>query len=341
VEMFVSVGVRFEANVEALNAVETIGNYSKHRRVPYLYFDIQEKKYRTIYVPAVSGESLAHAYQELLVYEASRLYGNDVPVCEDCRHGEFFKSMNDEYLKKKTGNNEIPKGDPYLLERLVITNCLIEDIGGFLYAGKPPVKRSSIFQISYALPIKAAVLHSVTEPQLHARHAQLKEIKEPKKGEASEQMLYYVETGTAIYGFVINLDIDAIGKSALTSEMLLEDTEVEKRKQVAMKALLRMLSSRQFGAKLSRFFPMGDILSASLSITDHPFTVTSPIYSGYITSTAKRLNVLKDRFEENVELLVYDKSTEDLSELNRFDFSELLDSPENVVAEAFGKLLAK
>ncbi|MEN3007394.1 MAG: hypothetical protein ABC578_06985, partial [Candidatus Methanosuratincola petrocarbonis] len=31
--MFLSVGVEFEANVEALNMVETAGNYAKHRRV--------------------------------------------------------------------------------------------------------------------------------------------------------------------------------------------------------------------------------------------------------------------------------------------------------------------
>lgn len=335
--MFISVGVRFEANVEALNAVETVGNYSKHRRVPYLCYDEEKKRYRTVYVPAVSGESLAHAYQELLVHEALEAYGEKAPVCEDCRRSEFFKSMNKEYLKKKLKGGKIPE-DPYLLENEVISNCLVEDVGGFLYAEKPPVKRSSAFQVSYALPIKSVAIYSVTEPQLHARHAQLKEVKAPRRGEASEQMIYYVETGTAIYGFLLNLDLDAIGRSALTSKIVIEDVEVKKRKEVAMKALVRMLSSRQFGAKLSRFFPMGDILSTAISITGHPFAVTSPIYSGYIMSTAERLKVLNTKFKEEAQLLVYDKGTEDLSELGRIDFAKTFDSPEEALTTAFEKV---
>ena len=69
--MFLSVGVRFEANVEALNMVETAGNYGKHRRVPYLIE--RDGKLKTVYVPALSGESLAHAYQEHLVREVLSL----------------------------------------------------------------------------------------------------------------------------------------------------------------------------------------------------------------------------------------------------------------------------
>ena len=281
--MFLSVGVRFEANVEALNMVETAGNYSKHRRVPYLVEE--DGKLKTVYVPAMSGESLAHAYQEHLVREALDL---DLPVCDDCRRGEFYKSMNKVHLRKKV--DPIPE-DPRKIEEAIVRACVVEDVGGFLYAEKPPVRRSSAFQVSYALPIKSMALFATSEPQLHARHAQMDS--SSKKGNASEQMIYYVETGTALYGFTFNLDLDAIGVSAITSKPILDENEIKERREAALKALFRMLSSAQFGAKLSRFFPVGGIREVAVAVTEHPFVVTSPIYDDYIGKTERRLKVLE------------------------------------------------
>lgn len=368
--MFLSVGVRFEANVEALNMVETAGNYSKHRRVPYLVEE--DGKLKTVYVPALSGESLAHAYQEHLVKEALSL---DLPVCDDCRRNEFYKSMDEVHfapklfnrqdvfndilgngnLKKVIGNtislliaeiekesnknrpNEdklkelekfkefmenlkgyekpreyllndlslaaqifgkyvIKKGilglSPARIEEIIVKSCVIEDVGGFLYTGSMPIRRSSAFQVSYALPVKSMALFATSEPQLHARHAQMDS--SSKKGNASEQMIYYVETGTALYGFTFNLDLDAIGVSAITSEPILGEDEIKSRREAALKALFRMLSSAQFGAKLSRFFPVGGIREVAVAVTEHPFVVTSPIYDDYVAKTERRLKVLNE-----------------------------------------------
>ena len=286
--MFLSVGVRFEANVEALNMVETAGNYGKHRRVPYLIE--RDGKLKTVYVPALSGESLAHAYQEHLVREVLSL---NLPVCEDCRRHEFYKSMNKVHLKKKI--DPIPD-NPRDIEEAIVRSCVVEDVGGFLYAEKPPVRRSSAFQVSYALPIKSVALFATSEPQLHARHAQMDA--SSKKGNASEQMIYYVETGTALYGFTFNLDLDAIGVSAITSESILDKDEIKSRREAALKALFRMLSSAQFGAKLSRFFPVGGITEVAVTVTEHPFVVTSPIYDDYINKTERRLKVIENLGEK-------------------------------------------
>ncbi|MEM1718256.1 MAG: type I-A CRISPR-associated protein Cas7/Csa2, partial [Thermosphaera sp.] len=57
--MFLSIGVRFIANIEALNMAETIGNLSKHRKAPIIV--PTREGYRVLYVPAISGESFAHA----------------------------------------------------------------------------------------------------------------------------------------------------------------------------------------------------------------------------------------------------------------------------------------
>ena len=119
-----------------------------------------------------------------------------------------------------------------------------------------------------------------------------------KKGNASEQMIYYVETGTALYGFTFNLDLDAIGVSAITSESILDKDEIKSRHEAALKALFRMLSSAQFGAKLSRFFPVGGITEVAVAVTEHPFVVTSPIYDDYINKTERRLKVIENLGEK-------------------------------------------
>jgi len=328
--MFVSVGVRFEANVEALNMVETTGNYTKHRRVPYIFRD--EEGYKIIYVPAISGESLAHAYQELLVGESKSIYSSP-PVCSDCMRGEFFKSMDKIHLKSKT-QEDPSKLTPEKLEKIIVEKCLVEDIGGFLYAERPPLKRSSAFQVSYALPIKTVAIYSTTEPQLHARHAQLRleeiEKKGRERGRAAPQMIYYVETGSALYGFTFNIDLDAIGISGINSKPILVEEEIKKRRKVALMALLRLVSSQQFGAKLSRFFPVGGILSVVASVSKNPFSITSPIYDGYINSTSNRLSVLKSKFKEDVYLYIFDK-TENIESALQLDFVEKFDTPEEPI----------
>lgn len=293
--MFVSVGVRFEANVEALNMVETAGNYSKHRRVPYI---IEEKNVlKIIYVPAVSGESLAHAFQELLAEEAIT---EKQKVCRKCLRGEFLKSMDEENAAEKFDGGKLPS-DAEKLEEGIVKNCTVEDVGGFLYAGKPPVKRTSAFQVSYALPIKKIAIYSTVEPQLHARHAIImetgKKTGEEREG-AAEQMIYYVETGTAIYGFTFNLDLRAIGLSAISGKPIISEDELKARRRAAVKSLARMLSSTQFGAKLSRFLPLGGIVSLAVSVTEKPFTVTSPIYEGFEDMTLKRLEKIAEEFNE-------------------------------------------
>ncbi len=295
--MFVSAGVRFEANVEALNMVETAGNYSKHRRVPYIVED--KNTIKIIYVPAVSGESLAHAFQELLAEEA---LSEKQKVCSKCTRGEFLKSMDDANAAEKFEGKKLPTVAEQL-EEGIVKNCTVEDVGGFLYAGKVPVKRTSAFQVSYALPIKKMAIYSTVEPQLHARHAVIPEAGKKVEG-AAEQMIYYVETGTAIYAFTFNLDLKAIGMSAISGKPIVSEDEAKARRRAAIRSLARMLSSSQFGAKLSRFLPLGGITSLVVSVTEKPFTVTSPIYEGFEDNTMKRLEKLAKEFNEEYQYYV-------------------------------------
>ena len=87
--VYVSVRGRIWLQAEAANMVESVGNYVKHRRVPVLIKD--GSSYLTFFVPAVSGESIAHSYQILLAEELRRV---NEEVCDLCKRGIFLKSTN-------------------------------------------------------------------------------------------------------------------------------------------------------------------------------------------------------------------------------------------------------
>ncbi|MDI9611029.1 MAG: hypothetical protein QFX36_06850 [Archaeoglobales archaeon] len=86
--MFVSIRGSVLLNVEALNMTESVGNYVKHRRVPVI---LPSNGYTTLFVPAISGESIAHGFQALLAEVAKK---NNLPVCKLCEKGIFLKSTN-------------------------------------------------------------------------------------------------------------------------------------------------------------------------------------------------------------------------------------------------------
>lgn len=314
--MFVSIGLRFEAQVEAMNMVETVGNYARHRKVPYIIYNEEEGRYRVVYVPAISGESIAHAYQHLLAQEAKEAGLN---VCNECLSGEFYKSMNINHAREKgVAENEEAKS----AEEKIVKSCVVEDVGGFLMAEKIQAKRTSVFQVSYAIPVKSAIYGSILEPQLHARQSLTPGGKE-KTEKASEQMIFYVEVGTAVYGLIFNINLDRIGVSSLEpGKKIVDENERKKRMEVAIKALIRMISSQQFGAKLSRFFPNAKIKTLFVAISEKPFVVSSPLEDNFMEETLRRARTLKDVFNEEIRLMAYSDELEIPEGVERFETPE-------------------
>ena len=296
--MFVSIGGRFVANLEALNMVETVGNVTKHRRAPVVIRD--ENGYSVKWVPAISGESFGHAYQENLVRAAEVLYDSP-PVCKWCKVGEFYKHMDKDHVdgrisevwkKREKVRKDKKKVSEYKkeFEAAVIKSCLVEDIGGFLHAEDPPVRRTSLFQVGYIVPTVETINAAVTETQFHARHAP----SETMKGEETEapaeraaQMIYYVELSSAVYGLLFNINLGSVGYTSMTGvEKVLDDEEIEKRKKVALLALKMTLYD--FGGKRTRFLPVAEITDMVASVSDLPFTVSSPVYPEYDVKTMER-----------------------------------------------------
>jgi CRISPR-associated protein Csa2 len=318
--VFLSLASRIEANVEAFNAVETVGNLTKHRRAPMIV--PFEGGYRLVYVPAVSGESLANAYQRALVDVAKVIYRDlEPPLTEWDKRYEFSKFMDDTHLtqslkellgisdeessttKRGKSKSSEQKALPQIqklkheFEKKAITESIVADIGGFLYAEEKPVKRTSRFYVGYMLPVYDAIDVLAIEAQLHARHMPtetMKELRESEEGEERTrraQMIYYVEVASAVYGFSFALDVSGIGVTSLVKlEEAVDKAERTRRVKVALGALQQLFTGIGFGAKLSRFTPIKRVISAVATVTHpHPFIASPPQLSNYTRETIERL----------------------------------------------------
>ena len=302
-DVFFSFRGRVYINAEALNMVESIGNYVKHRRVPV----IVPGTYVTYMVPAISGESIAHGYQYVLAQKAVE---KGLPVCKLCRHGIFLKSTNESVFLESFDKKDIPK-TPEDLEKEIVAGCVVEDVGGFLYAsekGKSKVKnlkRTSNFYVGYMIPAAEALINTVVEPQLHTRYALGTKYVGRGEREARGQMIYYVEIASAPYVFSYDLDTRYIGRSTYSIDMagkpLVSSDEMIERKIVALEAFAEFITEMMFGAKKTRFLPVMDWESFVAAVSDKPWTVPSPFTGKYIERARKK----QEKINKNTKLYIY------------------------------------
>lgn len=330
--MFVSLALRCMVNVEALNMVESVGNVTRHRRAT-LIVEVNGK-YKKVEVPAVSGEMIAHGYQRALVRVANRIY-EEPPVCKWCSRGEFFKEMDASHMISEAKKVE-GEGEDYAhnFEKTVIKNCLVEDIGGFLKAEAPPVRRTSLFYVGYMVPVKDAIEVSNIESQFHVRQAPSEPAR--REGERAAQMIYYVEVGNAIYGLNFNLDLGGIGFTSLVKKELAVDSEERRRRvKVALGALLDLFCGSGFGAKRTRFLPLIETKSAIISVSNHlPFTVHPPSSKAFINDTIAKKRNLKEAYSkigitEEIKIFAYSSEIE----IDRDEDVKVVDSLEEALLE--------
>ncbi len=301
---WVSVSWRARVNAEALNMAESVGNYVKHRRAPIAVYDEERKRYVVKFVPAVSGESIAHAYQVWLAVEAKRLKLN---VCSLCERGELVKHgarvvLMDEGLLKPREDVKNPKAAAKLEEE-IIKKCVVEDVGGFLIPTGVPVKRTSRFYVGYMVPALEDLSAATLDPQFHVRHAPSLIGREAEFGEKG-QAIYYVELGTAVYTDTFSIDLSGIGYTSMVEvKQVVDDDERAKRIQASLKALYYVLAG-MFGAKRTRFSPDYELLSAVAAVSiGAPFNVSPGHSRGFIVETAKRAEKLRSLLGADVKLV--------------------------------------
>ena len=313
---FISFGIRFVANVEALNMVESAGNLVRHRTVPLIVF-LEEGKYSIRWYPALSGETLAHAFQYNLSILERMTNANNTRLCYFCSIGEFikhsaldfYKSLTNESLRQVQQNESlrqvqqinfpqweddlIQKYTDYInrewkLENEIVRNCLVEDLGGFIVATAArrsqeagiSVRRTSTFQFSYAVPTIDAILEgaSTTDVQMQVRMASVGQSLANKVNyENPIQAPYNKEISSTVYSFIFNFDPDKVGVNSYTNEVIYDDKERKRRIGLALDSL-KLVIDGNFGASKSRYNPFmeRELIIGALTEGDVLFTVSSP-----------------------------------------------------------------
>jgi len=300
--VWVSLAWRALVNVEALNMAESVGNYVKHRRAPLAFFDEASSSYVVKYVPVVSGESLAHAYQTWLAEEANNA---GLKVCKLCLKGELVKHgarvvLQDEGLPAPRNASEAKE-----LEQKLIQGCVVEDVCGFLVPTDIPVKRTSLFYVGYMVPAYDSIKAAVMDPQFHVRHAPSlvgKGEEFPETGQA----LYYIEVASAVYTVSTALDLTGIGRSSTfeVADVVTKDEKL-KRAKVALKSLYYLLSG-MFGAKRTRFLPGYKLLSAVAAVSKGaPFNVNPGHSRDYVKETLARVQSFAKLTDSIVKVFAY------------------------------------
>jgi CRISPR-associated protein Csa2 len=280
--------VRFLTNLESLNGVESVGNLTRHRTAP-IVLRTETGDYLVRYVPVISGESIAHAYQMTL---AELAHKQGLPVTSKTLQGELLKFNDDDALE----GVEPPKGEDDMrrFEVDVMLKDVVADVGGFMYAGNNPVRRSSKFAVGYMIPsLVKSEIPAQLEAQFHVRYVLWS--KKGKQGE-SKQAIYNVEVGSALYTLTFLLDDENVGVPSNPGSSPREGelkAQREKRREIAIRALYTVLTGN-FGGKRSRFLPSMELQSAVVTVTDFPFVPEPGHSNDYIRNTSNRVGKAKE-----------------------------------------------
>jgi CRISPR-associated protein Csa2 len=293
--VYLSMSVRVLANVEALNAVESLGNIIRHRKATIVIPRSvgTSRRLELVSVPVISGEALRHGYQCTLANLASV---SGKPVCTFCSTCEFVKHGVRPLIERfepQLYNAISAKSTLAEKERVIMENCVVEDVGGFLIPLEPPVRRTSRLYISYMIPSLADLKFS-SEVQFHTRGAPqannlvdlIRKEKERVREEERPQSLYYVESSSAVYTFSATLDLSGIGVTSncdksdggkLVCEKLDSGERLE-RARLAILALAELVKGGVFGGKQSSYRPHWIPLSVVVSISRPLRFMTAPAH---------------------------------------------------------------
>lgn len=327
--VFASIGLRLRTEVEALNMVEALGAYTRHRTISILRMIERDGKlgYRLMIAPAISGQSIAHGYHRVLVEMAKML---KLPICEECRDYEVIGGF------PKRAEKEVPYDER-------IKGCVVESLTGFMSVGpaiRVATRMTSPVSFSFLVPDVESAKVSL-DSQFHVRY----------DFRTQQHAPFTIESGSAIYMLSITIDVDKIGR--LEGGGYVDDRS--ERIELAFKALAALIDGFVYGAKKARYLPINEVLGGVAAISHPlPFMVSPPrIYRdgrNYIDDTLLRashyVKVLKwEGGGERVKIFYMDKegvvekaSAEGIEVIKVNTFSEMV---ENVLNEVKSLLSAK
>jgi CRISPR-associated protein Cas7/Csa2 subtype I-A len=271
-----------------MNMVERVGNYERHRTAPIIKQVLEDGKvrYEVQFLPVVSGQSIANAYTRALVDIALR---RGLPVCKECSR---YNELNG-FPKRPNIEGEGDSVDKR------VTECVVEDVTGFMVTQSGDkssegraFRRTSRIEFSFLIPDVDSANHVPPMSQIHVRY-----------GEKETQTIYNIESASAIYTLVVNIDVDGIGKGVKSTT-----SDRETRVKTSLDALMLMLNGSYVGAKKSRYFPQIEPLGAVAVVSDpYPFVVSPPkaklsndgtLQPWYLEDTLRRAVAFKGVFTD-------------------------------------------
>jgi len=284
--VFVSIGLRLRVEVEALNMVEALGAYTRHRTASVFKKVAKNGSvaYKLVTAPAVSGQSIANGYMRELV-ELARYY--KLAVCDECSAYELRGGFTKHGTSKQVTHDEL------------VRNCVVEDLTGFMVPDAG-LRRTSPVMFSYMVPDLESA-KAMVDPQFHVRYDFI----------TKEHQPFTIESGTAIYMVMIAIDVDRIGKLERGEYLPDRDRRVE----IALRGLAALFEGLGYGAKKARYLPIEEVVGCVAAVSSPiPFMVSPPrVYGGgdnYLNDTIKRASKYVEalrQIDEAITILYFDK----------------------------------
>ena len=279
--MYVKLTFKVKINLHDLNNERGVGNYVDIRTVWTINSQGDLRR-----VPAISGNMLKHWHFIFMKrYLESKGYNK---FCKYCKQEEAYRVPPDDPRIKQVSN---PK-DAGELEKIFVETCAIEDAHGFLFPGGKGiinVRRESRVKFSWMIPTEG--FEAKIDTATHTRVARA------AAREEQQQMIFYKQYSSGIFGFSAAIDLSLIGYLHLRNSYISEQ-DAKIRREAAIMAFLPLLGG-EMGASLARAMPLVETLEAVAISSSKPIPMPVPAtYENYLEKNAELFRSLSKTIDD-------------------------------------------
>ncbi|MEM1546997.1 MAG: type I-A CRISPR-associated protein Cas7/Csa2 [Candidatus Methanomethylicia archaeon] len=321
--MFIKLTARMLINVHDLNNEASVGNFTDIRKVKLI-----NEAGEVIEAPAVSGNMLKH-WHFIYMKRALEEKGYN-KLCSYCLNEEAFRIPQDD--PRVSGLR-----DPAEIEEKIVNTCAIEDLHGYLYPGKAASRRESLVKFSWLIPVLN--LQSEIFTATHSRVARgviAEEVGEEKTQQIQQQMLFYKQYSSGLYGFSACLDLAYVGIPFTTRKLVISDRDRSIRVRSAIEAFIPFLTG-EFGASQCRALPIIKIQEILITYSRSVClpNPTAAVYSNYLKESISIYEGFVGVSNADVLMMVYPRQGLERREgkLKIFEYDKPLDMFRDLVKE--------
>jgi len=364
--VFIRLTAKMLVNVHDLNNEASVGYFTDIRKVKLI-----NEAGEVVEAPAVSGNMLKHWH---FVYMKRALEEKGYEkLCSYCLNEEAFRIPQDDRRVSRLKNPS-----PAEIEEEIISTCAIEDLHGYLYPGKEVTsRRESLIKFSWLIPVldSQSEIFTVThnrvargvvaesEAQKTQQKAECRSNdtakRESEAQEIKQQMLFYKQYSSGLYGFSSCLDLAYVGVpftreyideeklceraeagvSFTSRKYVIDDSDRKLRMKSALEAFIPLLTGG-FGASQCRSLPIIKIQELLAVYSKNPClpNPTSAIYSNYINESISIYESFTSISGADVVMMVYPRRGKERKEgkLRVLEYDKPLDVFKHIVEEIDG-----